>query len=1193
MSNNLKISAAAALVLFSATACYAADTLETGWQKPPQSAKPRTWWHWMNGNISKEGITRDLEAMKRVGIGGATIFQASLQEPKGPITFFTPEWHQMMLYAATEAKRLGIELSMHNCEGWSSSGGPWVKPDQAMKMLVFSEIRVTPESQKAVLPQPYTRINTYGDIAAVAFPTPKAELIKLSDAKITVNDSNIPISNADVLSDGDVHTTVDIPMNSQDSGMLNIAFGHPTEVRQFTVRHCVGLASQVSLEFQKPDGSWTSLGTGNGSMSGDRPEWQGAWPVQPTTATKFRMVFRQQGGGIAHLADLQLNGGARVPNLGVKTLASYGGLNARREITSIPAGTAIQANSVIDVTKFMNSDGSLSWRPKSGDWTVIRFGWTPITVTNHPATEAGLGLEVDKLSYQAVTDFYKTAVGTVVKNLGPLAGTTLKHILIDSYETGPQNWTQGFDQIFKDKNKYALLQWMPALTGRYVGNSEQTERFLWDFRKTVSDRWAQVYYDAFRKLCHENGMLLESEPYGDGPIDSVLEAGLSDIPMSEFWAGSEGFGETTHLVVSGAHTAGRNIVGAESFTGGGYEYGPFQIKKLGDSQWCEGINRFIFHTMALQYDEKVPGWTLGIFGTHFNRHNTWFNNSQSWMEYVARSQYLLQQGNFVADVLAMSEEGATEYTEGINLPFGWRSDRVALPFLMGAVVKNGCIVLPSGMKYRLLVLPSSGRISVKSLSKVHELVQAGAVVLGYPAKETPGLEGYPSSDAKLASLTKAMWGGLSVNPGAGKRKVGKGYVMWNMTAEQALKALNVAPDMKVLSDYSRINFIHRQTGNVDIYFVCNAGQNPVQANIAFRVNGKVPEIWHPDTGKMETPATYTRTTSGTIVPVRLDGTGSLFVVFRKQNSAAASVKMVKQSIDKAVVRKPLTILSAVYGVIGDAQRSIDITQKVSKLVKNNSLELVASNSLTGQDPASMVVKQFAIKYKLGDTLFDEIYPENGSVFIQTDGSAFDTAWATTDAAGKLTLTATKSGSYNVTLSNGRVKKVVVNALPQMTIASPWQVSFQQGWGAPANTTFNKLIDWSTSEDDGIRHYSGTAVYTTQFTVGKNMIAGDRRLYLDLGKVSIMATVTLNGKKLTTLWKPPFRTDVTGILKPGKNVMEVSVINTWVNQLIKDAGRPADQKKTWLTWQPYGANSRLEPSGLIGPVTIVSNEEIKL
>lgn len=1194
MLTNVRKAVILALLLLVTTGVYAADALVTGWQKPPQSAKPRTWWHWMNGNISKQGITRDLEAMKRVGIGGATIFQAALQEPKGPVPFFSPEWHGMMLFAAQEANRLGLELSMHNSDGWSSSGGPWVKPKDAMKMLVFSEVRVTPGIGAVKLPQPYTRINTYGDIAVVAFPTPAVERAQISSAKLTIPGNDTPITNANILCDGDVNTTLDIPANRPDGGSeLQIQFDQPTEIRQITLQHCMGVANSITLDVSKEDGSWENLGRWNGNMSGDRPEWQGSWPVKPTTASLFRVVFNGPLGGTARLGEMQLNGGARVRDINIKSLSTHSNISARREIAVVKPGSAIPIDSVKDITHYMKRDGSLDWKPASGDWTVIRFGWSLISVTNHPATAEGVGLEVDKLSYQAVTDFYKVAVGTVVKNLGPLAGSTLKHILIDSYETGPQNWTQGFEDIFKIKNKYSIISWLPALTGRFVSDDEQTERFLWDFRKTVSDRWADVYYDAFRKLCHNDNMLMESEPYGDGPLNPVLEAGLSDIPMTEYWAGSYGYGEITYQVVSGAHVTGRNIVGAEAFTGGNWEYGPFELKRLGDSQWCEGVNRYIYHTMAHQADEKLPGWTLGYFGTFFNRHNTWFNQTTSWNDYVSRSQYLLQRGHFVADVLELAEEGALDVTDDIGLPFGWRSDRIVSPFLMRATVKNGRIVMPSGISYRLLMLPKSGRMSVSTLSKIHELVAAGATVLGLPPTETPGLEAYPQGDAQLKAIVQKLWGNTSVSKGMGKRKLGTGLVMWNMSITQALQALKVGPDVQVMDNYEKVRYIHRRTADSDIYFICHSGQDPVQLQIAFRTTGRIPEYWYPDTGKMEQATQYTSTNTTTTLPVRMDGTGSVFIVFRAKSNAPAPVKTVKQSVTTKQIKLPLTVLSAQYGVLNDPARCMDVTAKVSKTVIADSLELTASNDTFGRDPASLIAKQFSIKYKLGEEVMEKRYAENSSVLIQTSGPKRDYAWLNVSGADELTLVATEPGSYNVALTNGKTRGITVKALPSMTINTPWQVTFQPGWDAPASVVFDKLIDWTKSSDDGIKHYSGTAVYTTRFEVDGSIVDPKLESYLNLGQVSMMATVKINGKRLDTLWKPPFRVNITRLVKPGANSLEIAVTNTWVNQLIRDAQRPADQKKTWLTWQPYDANSQLQASGLIGPVRIETEARVQL
>ncbi len=1195
MNRNISKIVMVASMLAITTCAFAADALVSGWQKPPDTAKPRTWWHWMHGNITKQGITRDLEAMKRVGMGGATIFNASLA-PKGKVLFFTPEWHEMMVFAAKEANRLGLELSMHNSEGWSSSGGPWVKPAEAMKMLVYSELRMTPNTGKAALAQPYTRLNTYGDIAVIAFPTPTTERSTLSSAVFTVAGSNEPVANPQRLWDGDISTTLRIPASRTDGGSeLHIEFKQPTDVRQLTLAQCVNMCDTITLEAATASGQWQQLGQWSGNMLGDRPDWRGSWPCTPAKASHYRIIFGRPSNGRIELGELSLNNGARVPSIATKTLSVHSGQPAQRQTSTVPAGAAIKPSSVVDITRQMKADGSLDWRPASGEWTVIRFGWTPVGVQNHPASEEGIGLEIDKLDYEAVTGFYKVAVGTIVKNMGPLAGTTLKNILIDSYETGPQNWTQGFEAIFKDHTKYSITQWMPALTGRYVGSDAQTERFLWDFRKTIGDRWAQVYYDAFRKLCHADGMLLESEAYGDGPIQTVLNSALSDIPMTEYWAGTDGYSDTTYQAASGAHIGGRRVLGAEAFTGNGdsWEYGPFEIKRLGDTQWCDGVNRYIFHTTAHQYDEKLPGMALGPHGMHFDRHNTWFEQSAVWMKYIARSQYLLQQGDFVADVLHLAEEGTMEGTEGLGLPFGWRSDRIVAPFLMRASVKNGRIVLPSGMSYRLLVLPSSGRLSVVTLRKIRDLVDAGAAIMGTPPTETPGLSSYPNSDAQIKAIVKSLWGADRKKRSINKIKVGKGLVMDPMPIQQALNTLGIGPDVKVLNSYNQVSFIHRRTADADIYFVCNTGEEPVQLQMAFRTTGRIPELWHPDSGKTERVTQYTSTNTTTTVPVRLDGTGSVFVVFRTKTTAPAPVREVKQSVKTVRSKLPLTIISAKYGVLGDESRTMDVTSLVAKLVKDNSLEMQASNAAFGRDPAGMVVKTFYLEYKLGDEVGVKSVGENTTILIQAHGPAQDSAWVVADANGRMALAATQPGKYQITTTDNKTTEMTVSALPTQTIDSPWTVAFKPGWDAPATAEFSNLIDWTQSDDQGIKYYSGTAAYTTRFTVQNDIMSTHRRIWLDLGKVCIFASVKLNGKELGTLWKPPFRVDVTNALMPGSNLLQVEVTNNWVNQLIRDQQRPADQKKTWLPWQVYNANSPLQASGLVGPVKLITEARVPL
>ncbi|MBN2512470.1 MAG: hypothetical protein JXB18_05990, partial [Sedimentisphaerales bacterium] len=563
--------------------CVGAANLEKGFSTPPDESRPHTWWHWMNGNITREGITADLEAMARVGVGGAQIFnvgdEGSVDIPTGPIMYLSPEWLELVHHAAQEAKRVGVELCFHNCAGWSSSGGPWITPELSMQRVVWTETQVTPDSPETIKPsQPKANLNYYRDIAVLAFPTP-------------------------------ANTSFRIKNSSAKAG------------------------------FDSPYG------------------------IQP-------------------------------------------------DVENVPTEAVIAFDSVIDLSDKMDASGQLNWKAPVGSWTILRIGHTTTGKTNHPAPTSGLGLECDKLSREALDVHWNSGVQPVLDKLGTLAGKVLNNILVDSYEVGPNNWTPKMRAEFRQRRGYDLLSYLPTLTGRVVTSGAVTERFLWDYRRTFSDLFADNYYGYFADKCHQRGLLCSVEPY-DGPFECMAVGAKADIIMGEFWVGG-GMNHTLKLAASTAHTHGQTYVGAESFTSspeqGRWQNHPGSLKMLGDKVWCMGINRYIFHRYAHQpWLNVLPGMTMGQWGTHFERTNTWWEPGKAWMSYIGRSQFLLQQGHFAADVLFFVGEAAPNGSVGDDAlqRAGYDFDMCGTDLIDRLTVEKGMIALPSGMRYRLLVLPDT------------------------------------------------------------------------------------------------------------------------------------------------------------------------------------------------------------------------------------------------------------------------------------------------------------------------------------------------------------------------------------------------------------------------------------------------------------------------------------------------------
>jgi hypothetical protein len=1083
------------MLLLLAPAGFAQDALESGFRNPPPQAKPHTWWHWVNGNISREGITADLEAMKRAGLGGAQIFNVDVGIPAGPVPFMSPQWREMFRYAVQEADRLGLEICIHNCAGWSSSGGPWITPEHAMQRLVWTRTTVRgPAHFSEILAQPSTRAGYYRDIAVLAFRTPEGEASKPLL-------SNLP----------------------------------------------------VKAGFDRAD------------------------RLLPDTSPT-------------------------------------------------PPGAAVPRDEIVNLTDRMDAEGRLTWDAPDGEWTVLRIGYTPTGAQNAPAPPEGRGLECDKLSREGLDAHWAGIMDKIISDLGPLTGQVFNNALIDSYEVGCQNWTPKLREEFQKRRGYDPLPFLPVIAGQVVDSVEVSERFLWDFRRTLCDLWADNYYGYFAELCHKHGMKASAEPYGNGVFDNIQSGGTVDIPMGEFWVGGGAEG-TAKLAASIAHTYGRRLAGAESFTAddrrGRWLVDPYSIKALGDAIFCSGVNRYIFHRYAHQpWMNLEPGMTMGPWGTHFERTVTWWNQGAAWLRYVARCQYLLQAGRFVADACFFEgESGPNDLPGRGTLPQGYDYDGCDTVVLMRRMaVENGRIVLPDGMSYRLLVLPDSPFMTPPVLRKVRELVQAGATVVGPKPSKSPSLVDYPRCDEEVRRIADEVWGncdGKTITEHA----FGKGRVFWGPSLAEIVTKIGVKPDFeyKGVSRYARLVYIHRTANGAEVYFVSNQKYQPEEVECVFRAGGRVPELWHPDTGVIETAPVYREQGGRTSVTLRLDPAGSVFVVFRRRNTRPDHLISVARSgaaVPKSA-RPRLEIRKAFYEP-ADGRPGADVTAKVAALVADGQYSIPATNEVFG-DPTPLIVKQLRVEYVLDGKPMQKTVGENETLDLaESRESVTAPAFELKAAGGAVALMPFLPGTYQARTARGRTVKVAVReAARTLAVNGGWALRFPSGRGAPEHVQLDKLISWTEHDDPGVRYFSGTAEYTKTFDVPANMTGAGRALYLDLGRVKNLAEVTLNGKKLGVLWKAPFRLDVTGLVRPGRNTLAVRVTNLWPNRLIGDVQLPPDVEwagdhiarwpqwliegkprpktghYTFTTWRFFNKDSPLLESGLLGPVTLQSARKVTL
>ena len=944
------------LGVFWLTAAHAGDELEAGFACPPTTARLRAYWWWLNGNVTKASITRDLEEMKAKGFGGALICDAgganqdgNVQVPHGP-TFFTPAWRELYKYTLKEANRLGLEMGLNIMSGWNL-GGPMVTADDAAKKLTWSELQVSgPARVEVALPAPKSRDHYYRDLFVVAYP------LKPGAPK------HRPLQNWEVK------------------------------------------ALYRALAFSAPD-----------------------------TTPLFQ------------------------------------------EFPSVPGEEDATSGQVLDLSAKLGADGKLRWKVPAGSWQVLRFG---CTIGDHSrvstCSQGWDGYALDVLDAGAFQRYWNAVVEPLIVDAGPLAGTTLKYLHTDSWEVEALNWTPTLRKEFRKRRGYDFLAFLPVLAGRIVNSREQSDRFLEDYRKTIGDLAIDHHYRLFRDNAHRHGLQIHPEsggPHGV-PIDAQRCLGWDDAPMSEFWAWSwrHRIGDENRFFVkqpaSAAHTYGHPLVLAEGFTDMGphWQEGIWDnLKPAFDKALCEGLNLLVWHAFVCSPAEMgMPGQQY-FAGTHFNPNTTWWGKSGAFLGYIDRCQFLLQQGHFVADVCYYYGDHVPNFaqlksSDPAHILPGYDYDVITEEALLDRMsVRDGRLVLPDGMSYRVLVVPGRGAISLPVLRKLKRLVAAGATVVGPEPTRASGLRGFPKCDAQVAQVAGELWD-------APKHCFGKGRVIADRNARQVLLADGVGPDFEVSEGTPEavLDYLHRRTETADIYFVANRSNCWKQARCSFRVQGKAPELWDAVSGEHHFAAAYQEENGRTAVPLEFSPCGSCFVVFRE----AAS--------------------------------------KHRARARSNSLGLEPRQELTG----------------------------------------------------------------------------------------PWTVSFDPKWGGPASVQFDELTSWTTRSEPGIKYYSGTATYEKAFDLA-NAAEGlkrGQRLFLDLGQVHEVAEVRLNGRSLGVVWAPPFRVEITDVVKAAGNRLEVEVVNFWPNRIIGDQFLAPEKRFTRTNIRRLTKETPLMVSGLLGPVRVMERRE---
>ncbi|HEY1804620.1 MAG TPA: glycosyl hydrolase [Terracidiphilus sp.] len=909
------------------------DPLLRGFLDPPNGARPRVWWHWMNGNISNQGLQLDLEWMHRIGLGGVTIFEGSINTPQvvpQRLIYMTPEWKSAFNSAVKLANGMGMEVAIASSPGWSETGGPWVPASQGMKKMVWSATRIEggqrftgklshpPQvdgnfqnfevsGRRAADGTVVTPPQFYADAEVIAYKIPDGDKTQ-QELKPQITSSG-GTTNAAALSDGDVNTVaLDLPAGTPDSAAwVQFDYGHPQTIQAVTL---ASLNDTISVFDHRDDAVPPHIEASDDGVNfkkvADIPFSslaENTASFDAVTARVFRIVFPVQPAGIRvhdhKITELLLASGARVNEW--EERAGYAQARDFYAITDphVPAQDVVAPGDVIDLTGKMTADGSLDWMPPAGNWMVLRIGYSLTGHENGPAPAEATGLEVDKLNREDVKSYLDRYLKTYSDTVGSgkIGKDGISWLLTDSIEAGPQNWTDNILAEFQQRRGYDARPWLPALTGVVIKSSADTDRFLWDFRRTLGQLLAENHYGEIADDLHSHGMKYYSEAleYHRPSLGDDMEMrSKADVPMGAMWTWSGEPGPDVDYLsdlrgaASIAHIYGQNLVGAESMTSRGpaWSFSPNSLKKVADLEFALGVNRFEIHESTHQPGpDLAPGLTLGPFGLWFNRNDTWAEQAKPWIDYLARCSYMLQQGHYSADVAYFyGEEGpltAVFGWDGIkDAPDGYGFDFVNSDVLLHELsVKDGQLVTPGGTSYRILYLGGrSQRMTLPVLRRIRELVMQGAVLVGERPVDSPSLA---DDEAELQRVSDQLWGKKAAK-GQSMRKVGKGRVFSGMSANDALDELGVKRDWEYtkLEPDTTLMFVHRKLDDGDAYFVDNRGVRAEKVEATFRVDGKAPELWDPATGETQ-PVSYRTAEGRTTVPLNLDPYGTTFVVFRK------------------------------------------------------------------------------------------------------------------------------------------------------------------------------------------------------------------------------------------------------------------------------------------------------------------------
>ena len=887
---------------------WADDLLdESTFKNPDKGYYPETWFHFIGGNISKEGITADLEAISAAGISGIQLFHGQFGGAwpgvSPQIKCLSESWEEHIRWTAKECKRLNLNFTMQNCPGWSYAGGPWIKPENSMRHLVYSRTDIEGGSRKKIqLTKPQEseeEWRDYEDLFVVAFPTPEDDTgNRLIPKEIKSNRDNLPWKEC---LGGQKSLT--LPASLSEPTIIEVSFDKKTTLRtvefppinSFSHAWCYSPGVTVTV-YAVSSGKTEPVA----HMEMPASNWQDDKPIsiacKEVTSDTYRIEIENR--HEMNLSHINFYSAARQQNW--ESEAAWTLRRIVRENYPAQSETAwINSSKIIDITPEMNSNGILSWDAPKGRWTILRIGHVNTGMKNGPAPLEATGWECNKLDATGIKANFAGYIGRLInEDSGILKNGLLQGVLLDSWECKTQTWTPKLDSLFQKKWHYPLLSMLPAIFGYVIDNPEKTARFLRDWRVTLNDLLVNNFFGEMKNLAENNKLTVSFETAcGDVfPGDIMEYYKYADIPMCEFWqpkmdsfVGSIEF-KPVKPCVSAARMYGKKRVAAESFTSFDLTWNehPRFLKDRADEHFARGVTHLVFHTYTHnpRTDFLPPGSSFGSnIGTPFLRLQTWWQHMPFFTDYLARCAYMLESGCPVSDVLMyLGDEQNHKPAQSLDFPEGYSYDYCNRDVLLNRLsVNNGKMITPEGISYRILWLYDCKRMLPETLEKILSFVKQGIIVVGSPPDNIATLSGGKEAELRFRKVVKELWG----NGEAKVRKVGKGKV-YRSDIESVLDAEKIQKDINV--GFSDVHWLHRRTADADFYFVSTPIDKGYKGNISFRSKGFA-EIWDPLTGEITKASSTTNKNGCAAIEMNMPAGTSRFVVFWKNESRQAKAPL--------------------------------------------------------------------------------------------------------------------------------------------------------------------------------------------------------------------------------------------------------------------------------------------------------------